>query len=106
MNYHSHADLGGHDGYGLVHHESESEALHDNWERRVLGLTLGMGATGLWNVDSSRSARETLDGYDKLSYFQVWAYQVARGSVTVGDPIDLSRRLDNQWVVQTDVARE
>lgn len=72
MNYDSHADLGGHDGYGVVRHSSQSEAVHDDWERRVLALTLSMGATGLWNIDISRAARETLDDYDKLSYFQVW----------------------------------
>ena len=38
----------------------------------------------------------------RLTYFQVWAYQVARGSVGVGDPIDLTQRLDNQWTVYTD----
>ena len=38
-----------------------------------------------------------------MTYFQVWAYQVARGTVGVGDPIDLTQRLDNQWTVRTDV---
>jgi hypothetical protein len=37
-----------------------------------------------------------------LTYFEVWAYQVAPGSVNVGDPIDLTRRLDNQWTIRTD----
>src|SRR5277367_2539643 len=31
-----------------------------------------MGATGLWNIDASRAARETLDDYAKLSYYQSW----------------------------------
>jgi len=33
---------------------------------------------------------------------RIWAYQVARGDVRVGDPIDLSRRLDNRWQITTD----
>ena len=37
-----------------------------------------------------------------LTYFEVWAYQVPRGKVGVGDPLDLSQRLDNQWAVQSD----
>ena len=37
-----------------------------------------------------------------LSYFQVWAYQVARGTVGVGDPLDFSVRLDNRTTVQTE----
>jgi nitrile hydratase len=31
-----------------------------------------MGATGSWNIDASRSARETLPAYARLSYYQIW----------------------------------
>ena len=72
MSYRSNADLGGEDGHGAVHPESESELFHAAWEPRVLALTLAMGATGLWNIDSSRSARETLPNYRELSYYQIW----------------------------------
>jgi hypothetical protein len=34
----------------------------------------------------------------------VWAYQIPRGTVGVGDPLDFSKRIDNQWTVQTDSA--
>jgi len=47
-------------------------------------------------------AFSTIYGGATLTYFQVWAYQVARGSVRVGDPVDLSQRLDNQWNVYTE----
>jgi hypothetical protein len=43
----------------------------------------------------------TIYGGATLTYFQVWAYQVAPGSVGVGDPVDLNKRLDNQWTVRT-----
>jgi transglutaminase-like putative cysteine protease len=56
-------------------------------------------ASGLDAVDGAFS---TIYGGATLTYFQVWAYQVAAGTVGVGDPIDLSRRLDNQWTVLTD----
>jgi nitrile hydratase len=46
--------------------------FHAAWEPRVLALTLAMGATGLWNIDTSRAARETLADYRKLSYYQIW----------------------------------
>jgi nitrile hydratase subunit beta len=72
VSYHSHADLGGHDGYGAVHPEPGEELFHAPWEARVLALTLAMGATGLWNIDSSRAARETLANYRELSYYQIW----------------------------------
>jgi nitrile hydratase len=72
MTYHSHADLGGHAGYGVVTPEAEGELFHAEWERRALALTLAMGATGTWNIDKSRSVRETLSDYGSLTYYQVW----------------------------------
>jgi nitrile hydratase len=39
----------------------------------VLALVLAMGATGEWNLDMSRSARETLPDYSQRSYWAVWA---------------------------------
>lgn len=52
--------------------------------------------------DAIDGAFSTIYGGATLSYFQVWAYQVARGTVGVGDPLDLTRRLDNRWAVQTE----
>jgi len=72
MSYQSHADLGGQDGYGAVTPEPEGELFHAPWEPRVLALSLAMGATGLWNIDDSRAARETLADYRSLSYYQIW----------------------------------
>ena len=46
-------------------------------------------------LDAVDGAFSTIYGAVNLTYFQVWAYQVARGTVAVGDPIDLSKRLDN-----------
>jgi nitrile hydratase beta subunit len=72
MSYRSNADLGGEDGHGAVHPEPEGALFHAAWEPRVLALTLAMGATGLWNLDTSRAARETLPDYRELSYYQIW----------------------------------
>lgn len=52
--------------------------------------------------DAVDGAFSTIYGAATLTYFQVWAYQVARGTVGVGDPLDFSRRLDNRWTVQTE----
>jgi nitrile hydratase len=70
--YHSHADLGGRTGVGRVVPEAEGEVFHALWEARAFALTLAMGATGAWNIDMSRSARETLPDYDSLSYYRIW----------------------------------
>lgn len=51
--------------------------------------------------DAVDGAFSTIYGGATLTYFKVWAYQVALGSVGIGDPIDLTRRLDNQWTVRT-----
>ena len=72
MSYRSHADLGGQVGHGRVVPEPEGELFHADWERRALALTVAMGATGAWNIDMSRSARETLPAYSELSYYAIW----------------------------------
>ena len=72
MSYVTHADLGGQGGHGAVVPEPEGTPFHAAWEARALALTLAMGATGSWNIDISRAARETLPDYASLSYFQIW----------------------------------
>ena len=70
--YVTHADLGGQAGHGAVLPEAEGELFHADWEPRVLALTLAMGATGSWNIDASRAARETLADYAQLDYYRIW----------------------------------
>ena len=68
-------DMGGLHGFGPVLHEGAGEPLfHAPWERRALGLTLAMGATGQWNIDQSRAARESLPPATYLSagYYGIW----------------------------------
>ena len=72
MSYVSYADLGGKPGFGSIVPEPEGEYFHLAWEPRALALTLAMGATGTWNIDKSRSARETLPNYLDLSYYEIW----------------------------------
>lgn len=45
-------------------------------------------------MDAVDAAFATIYGDAKLARFDVWAYQVAHADVRVGDPVDLSRRLD------------
>jgi len=90
MSYTTHADLGGREGFGRVVPEPEGELWHAAWEPKALALTLAMGATGSWNIDASRSARETLPDYAALSYYQIWLAALARlmierGLVTEGE---------------------
>lgn len=78
MSYTTQADLGGQQGHGPIVPEPEGELFHAPWEPRVLALTLAMGATGAWNIDMSRAARETLPDYRDLSYYQVWFFALQK----------------------------
>jgi nitrile hydratase beta subunit len=72
MSYRSHADLGGRPLDAPVTPEPEGDPFHARWEQRTHAITLAMGATGVWNIDMSRAARETLPDYDALDYYGKW----------------------------------
>jgi nitrile hydratase subunit beta len=85
--YTTHADLGGRPDFGPVVQDAEDSVFHAAWESRVLALSLAMGATGCWNIDMSRAARETLPAYLELSYYEIWlggleVLLVAKGLLT------------------------
>jgi nitrile hydratase subunit beta len=67
-------DMGGTHGFGPVVAEPDEPYFHADWERRVLALVLAMGATGQWNIDQSRFAREDRPPaeYLSLSYYEIW----------------------------------
>ena len=67
-------DMGGQQCFGPVLAENQEPVFHAAWEKRALALTLAMGATGQWNIDLSRSARESLpaDLYLASSYYEIW----------------------------------
>ena len=46
--------------------------------------------------DAIDGAFSTIFGGATLGHFEVWAYQIKRNTVSVGDPIDFSVRLDNR----------
>jgi transglutaminase-like putative cysteine protease len=51
-------------------------------------------------LDGVDGAFATVYGPAKLTFFEVWAYQVPPGEVSVGDPIDLSKRLDGTMEIR------
>ena len=73
-------DMGGLQGFGALTLEADEPLFHAPWERRALGITLGMGASGLWNIDLSRSVRESLppDQYLTLGYYGIWIAALER----------------------------
>ncbi len=50
--------------------------------------------------DAVDGAFATIYGEAMLTHFEVWAYQVNPKEVTVGDPIDLSKRLDGSQTMR------
>jgi len=67
-------DLGGQMGFGPVDPERDEPVFHHDWEKRALGVTLAAGALGLWTLDESRHARESLRpaDYYTSSYYEIW----------------------------------
>jgi transglutaminase-like putative cysteine protease len=52
-------------------------------------------------LDAVECAFATVYGPARLTKFKVWAYQVDPGQVTVGDPVDLSKRLDGSEEIKS-----
>jgi nitrile hydratase len=67
-------DMGGMQDFGPVISESNEPVFHASWEGRVLGMQRAMGYVGLWNIDMSRAATESLPPhlYLGVSYYEKW----------------------------------
>ena len=81
-------DMGGAQGFGPVRPEPNEPLFHAHWEREAMALTVAMGASGQWNIDQMRSARESLPPaqYLGLSYYQIWLQ--ALQDIAVGAGLD------------------
>ncbi len=67
-------DMGGMDGFGKVAPEPNEPVFHEPWEGRVMAMTRALGASGAWNIDTSRYYREMLPPpvYLGSSYYRKW----------------------------------
>jgi nitrile hydratase subunit beta len=88
-------DMGGVHGFGPVVAEADEPYFHADWERRVLGLVIAIGAAGRWNIDKSRFARENRPPpeYLSLSYYEIWLAGLERLLLEAGliTPEELER---------------
>ncbi len=92
-------DLGGMQGFGPVIEESDEPNFHADWEARTMAMVVALGASGQWNIDQSRHARETLPPADYLSfsYYRIWLEGVQklmldRGMITEDELADGRQR--------------
>lgn len=67
-------DMGGLQGFGPVVPEPDEPVFHAEWEKSAMALTVAMGFMGVWNIDMSRHARESLAPADYISwsYYRIW----------------------------------
>ncbi|TYC63629.1 nitrile hydratase subunit beta [Rhodobacterales bacterium] len=79
-------DLGGQMGFGPIELEENEPNFHARWEERAFAVTLAMGATGSWTLDTSRHARETLPPAEYLSssYYEIWTKGLEKLLVSAG----------------------
>jgi nitrile hydratase subunit beta len=88
-------DMGGQHGFGPVRPERDEPVFHAEWERRAFALTVAMGATGTWNIDGGRFARESLPPatYLTSSYYEIWLGALERQLAEHGlvSPAELER---------------
>ena len=88
-------DLGGKMGFGPVMPEADEPLFHGAWEARAMAMTVALGALGMWNIDTSRHARESIPPADYLSftYYEIWLrgiekLMLARGMITPDELTD------------------
>jgi nitrile hydratase len=107
-------DMGGQQGFGPVLLEENEPLFHAAWESRAMAVTVAMGASGQWNIDLSRSARESLPPavYLSSTYYEIWIralekLMLERGMVTqaelasgqlISAPVKVNRVLTHQNV--------
>ncbi len=107
-------DMGGQQGFGPVLLEDNEPLFHAPWESRAMAITVAMGASGQWNIDLSRSARESLPPalYLSSSYYEIWIraleqLMLSRGMVTAAElsagqqispPVKVNRVLTRETV--------
>ena len=79
-------DLGGMMGHGPIRDITEREVFHADWERKVLAINVAVGATGSWNIDMSRFARESLPPAEYMSarYYVIWLKALEKLTVSTG----------------------
>ena len=67
-------DMGGRLDPRRIDITSSNVKFKADWEKEVFAITLALGFSSLWNLDSSRYSRQSLEAKDYLQfgYFEKW----------------------------------
>jgi nitrile hydratase subunit beta len=92
-------DLGGQMGHGPVRPEADEPLFHAPWERSALALTVAMGACGMWTIDMSRHARESLPPvtYLSASYYEIWLRALTK--LLIAHDMMTAEELETGWLL-------
>jgi nitrile hydratase len=79
-------DMGGQQGMGPVHYETNEPVFHAAWEGRIYALSRAMRAWGTWNLDADRYELEVMPPveYLRMSYYERWLARLETQLVTYG----------------------
>lgn len=102
-------DVGGLEGFGPIAHGPDEPAFHEDWERRMFGITMCVIGKGLVpSVDEFRWGIEQLtpEQYFAESYFERWLSPIERALFAAGQlgPGELARRAE-EFAAGGDVPR-
>ena len=67
-------DMGGDPSVQIIPDKPDDPKFENAWHRRILGITIAVGAMGAWSIDASRYARESLprSDYNEFTYYEKW----------------------------------
>ena len=67
-------DMGGMDNFGPIIREDNEPVFHEDWERTIFALTIGMFPAGYCNIDEMRRTTECIEPaiYLQAKYYQKW----------------------------------
>jgi nitrile hydratase beta subunit len=71
-------DIGGLRGLGALPLERDEPVFHEDWEGRICGIALALGAVGNHTVDEFRHAIERMPwaDYHSSSYYERWLFAI------------------------------
>lgn len=69
-------DMGGMEGFGPIERDKDEPVFADEWEGRIMGMTLATLAQGFYNVDEIRQETERMEPVEYLTsrYYTHWLH--------------------------------